>query len=424
MYLKRACLALLLPLVLACDNGRIRSDESVVDYAVRLAGENDAEYLAERLTLLGERGQKYAIQEDALIWAGYQQLMSGRIGRSRVLQEAATTLFPQSARAWDNLGEVGIYLGDRELAESSFERALSIDSMSDARWRVGRLDREMQEAAAETAVTSMFEPGSPTGLHGPYFGQTLPGTLPEVFAPGIVSTKGGHEFSCTFTPDGRAFYFNRGPNIYVAYWREDGWTAPAFAPFNSDQLDHEPFIPANGTRLYFGSGRAREGAEADEAYGIWFMERVGEEWGTPEYLFPGMFVTTAVDGDAYVTSLDFAAGGGICVYHMEDGFSQECQRLTGGINSVHAAHPLIAPDESFLVFDANDDLYISFPLGDGGWSTGTRIDEISSIGSIMTASLSPDTAVLFFYANHDIYWVSPEVLRPYVAAFVAGSAAR
>ncbi len=418
MNLKPVVLVVLLTSTSSCTPDGIRSDESPAEYAVRLAAEHDAEYLVQRLNELADtRGEENSIDGDALTGAGYQQLMSGHIEVSHVVQEAATTMFPDLARAWGNLGEVAIYLEDRDLAQRSFERALALDSTNDARWRLPRLDAAIQQAAAETKVLNMFEPGSSTGLDGPYFGQPLPGTVPEVFAPGIVSTRGGHEFSCTFSTDGREFYFNRGSNIYVAYWREDGWTAPEYAPFNSDRLDHEPFIPADGSKLYFGSGRERAGVSADEAYGIWVMERAGERWGDPAYLFPGMFVTTASSGNAYVTNLDFAAGGGLCVYRPDQGEYGECERLEGGINSIQAAHPLIAPDETFLIFDAQDGgLYISFPLGDGGWSVGARIDEISDIGEIMTAALSPDTRILFFYANHDIYWVSTEVLQPYVAA--------
>ncbi|MFC1639483.1 tetratricopeptide repeat protein [Gemmatimonadota bacterium] len=422
MISRRYGVVLLFSVVISCTNERIRSDESPAEYATRLAGDFGADFLVDRLNALADaRGEEYMIDGDALTWAGYQQLMSGNIETSLVLQEAATTLFPQSARAWENLGEVGVYLGDRELAQRSFERAVALDSTNDARWRIDRLDQSLRDAANETDVLILFEPGEPTGLVGPYFGQSLPGAIPEVFAPGIVSTRGGHEFSCSFTPDGREFYFNRGPNIYVSYWREDGWTAPEFAAFNSDQLDHEPFIASDASKLFFGSGREREGAEGNEAYGIWVMERLADGWGPPEYLFPGMFVTTAASGNAYVTDVFYTVGGGICLYPWDGEEFRDCQRLRGGINSGEAAHPLIAPDESFLIFDGDDDLYISFPLGDGSWSAGVRIDEISDLGSIMTASLSPDGRVLFFYANHDIYWVSTEVLQPYVAVFLAQS---
>ena len=43
----------------------------------------------------------------------------------------------------------------------------------------------------------------------PYLGQKPPGTDPEVFAPGIVSTDDHIEMGCAWTPDGKEFYFDR-----------------------------------------------------------------------------------------------------------------------------------------------------------------------------------------------------------------------
>ena len=46
-------------------------------------------------------------------------------------------------------------------------------------------------------------------LKGPYLGQKTPGMTPEKFPPGIVSTEEFREFSDTFTPDGKEYYFFR-----------------------------------------------------------------------------------------------------------------------------------------------------------------------------------------------------------------------
>lgn len=45
-------------------------------------------------------------------------------------------------------------------------------------------------------------------LIGPYLGQKPPGSTPEIFAPGIVSTE-GWEVSGAFTPELNEFYFIR-----------------------------------------------------------------------------------------------------------------------------------------------------------------------------------------------------------------------
>jgi hypothetical protein len=85
-------------------------------------------------------------------------------------------------------------------------------------------------------------------LKAPYLGQKPPGTIPEVFAPGLVSTRDHKEFSCTFSPDGREFYFNRGGNILMCRYEKNEWKEPVRASFDTDFMDHEPHIPAAGSK--------------------------------------------------------------------------------------------------------------------------------------------------------------------------------
>ena len=61
------------------------------------------------------------------------------------------------------------------------------------------------------------EDPEPTWLTGKaaYLGQTPPGSIPEPFAPGIVSTEDSIEFAGTFSPDGREYYFtSRAPGKF------------------------------------------------------------------------------------------------------------------------------------------------------------------------------------------------------------------
>jgi len=402
----------------------MRPDESVEDYAARLTMDGDATFVVEQLRLLAdERGVESAVEELALIDKGSSLLSAGEIERAFTIHQASVELFPNSSPAWWNLGELAIYAGNRELAQRSLERAIELDSNSIATWYLAELDMRIREAAAETQVMARYEAGEPTGLTGPYLGQLPPGLTPEVFAPGIVSTRGGHEFSCTFSPDGREFYFNRGYNIYVSHWLDDGWTAPEPVPFNSEFLDHEAHISADGRHLYFGSARPRDGFEGEDAYGIWVMRRSDSGWGPPEFLFSGMYVTTALNGNAYVTDIFNMAGGGLAVYRKTSDGYEPLEKLAGPVNSFRAAHPMIAPDERYLLFDGygpgsvgGDDFYVSTRIDGGTWSEPRHIAEMSTFGSNMTASLSPDGRFLFYYANHDIYWVSAEILEPYLTS--------
>jgi len=421
--MKNTLSALIILAVLACaPEAGPRPGESPFEAAARLATTLEPSEVAQSLrTAASERGDGFLLSDEAFARGGRQLLMEGEIGMSFRVLQAAEILFPDSWRIFQNLGEVAIYLGDRDVAQEKLERAFALDSMnSDAGWILPELDRRIMEAQRETTVRARFQQGESTGLVGPYLGQEPPGLIPEVFAPGIISTRGGHEFSCTFSPDGREFYFNRGPNIYVALWREDGWTAPAFASFNSEELDHEPFISADGGFLFFGSGRPRADAPPWGPYGIWRMSRTDDGWSDPVFLFPGMYVTATSSGDAYLTDVFRVTGGGIGVHRMVDGNYGPLERIQDGPNLMTAAHPLIAPDGSFMIFDGQGRLFISFSLDSGVWSDPVHLEELDTGGNLMTASLSPDGAYLFYYSFHDIYWVSTEVLDPYRADFIRG----
>jgi len=119
---------------------------------------------------------------------------------------------------------------------------------------------------------------------------------PVIFAPGIVSTVMS-EFSCTFSPDGKSFYFARDIggykyNIYITRETENGWTNPQVAPFSGKYLDHEPFCSHDGRRLFWGSIRPLNDGKI--AYSTWFIEKTDEDWGEPQPLnFFAMYVTSS-----------------------------------------------------------------------------------------------------------------------------------
>ena len=177
-------------------------------------------------------------------------------------------------------------------------------------------------------------------------------------------------------------------------------------------------------RPLFGTGRPQPPSE-EPSCGIWVMEKVGDQWADPKYHGPGMYVTTTTDGTIYVTDTSNPEDWGVIVRsRLINGTYQEFELLGGGINkSYHDAHPCIAPDERFLIFDSDrpgalggeedNDLYISFRNEDGSWGEAVQLKDVSTEGDNMTAYLSPDGKFLFYYAYHDIYWISSDVVKKY-----------
>src|SRR5690348_6444745 len=91
----------------------------------------------------------------------------------------------------------------------------------------------------------------------------LPGTPvaePTVFAPGIIST-GDYEGAEEFSPDGKTLYYLKLTPDF-SFWTmvfsrfENGaWTKPQVAPFSGRYSDADPFITADGKRMFFVSRR-------------------------------------------------------------------------------------------------------------------------------------------------------------------------
>lgn len=258
-------------------------------------------------------------------------------------------------------------------------------------------------------------------LKGPYLGQKPPGLQPKVFAPRIVSTKEYREFSGTFTPDGKEYYFFRfaeGAGMMVCKLQNEGWTAPKPAHFNTKYIDNEPHITLDGKIFYFNSNRPIPGCDIKRnPTQIWFMERLGASWGVPKHLCEGMFVTSSKNGNIYLND---------GITKLVNGEFVPFQKIIGALNMPptgwkRGRHSSIAHDESYLIFDtqksgsewnADENLFICFRMGNGTWSKAIDLgSKLNLPGGKVLATISPDSKYLFFCNRGDIYWVSTKIIE-------------
>jgi hypothetical protein len=137
-----------------------------------------------------------------------------------------------------------------------------------------------------------------------------------------------------------------------------------------------------------------------------------------------MFASAALNGTLYYTDMsNWPNPPGIVSSKLVNGEYAKSQILDGGVNSpMFGAHPCIAPDKSFIIYDSfrrdgqgggkKPDLYVSFRKEDGSWGPAMNLgDNINHAGSNLGASLSPDGKYLFYSSEGDIYWVSTEILN-------------
>lgn len=143
------------------------------------------------------------------------------------------------------------------------------------------------------------------------------------------------------------------------------------------------------------------------------MEKTDHGWGEPKFLDApvnngfAMCVTSAKNGNLYYTGVD-----GLYRSIYKNGKYSEPQKLKDENDEYFfGAHPFIAPDESYLIFDSGPGLMISFQTKDG---TRTNAKKMGIIPN-MCPSVSPDGKYLFFARHGNIVWVDAkiiEILKP------------
>ena len=304
-------------------------------------------------------------------------------------------------------------------------------------------------------------------LKGPYLGQKPPGIIPEIFAPGIVSTE-MHEHSIpSFSPDGNQL-------LWYSQFLDDGgfpgkviessivegkWTEPEFFDAITFKSSSAAFFSPDGNRIYFTS----KGNDEDKSiggYDIWHIEKSENSWGLPKNLgspinglnhdFGG---TLSKDLTLYFSSEIDPETNLYGIYRSEliDGKYQTPELLPANINTKHVDWtPFIAPDESYLLFSSNrpngnggesGDIYVSYKNPDNTWTDPVNLGPTINWPDSQERYpyVSPDGKFLFYASNkfdkeitsdnvqslkfyrekmtkpgnswNDIYWVSSQIIE-------------
>ncbi|RIV30756.1 hypothetical protein D2V08_16960 [Flagellimonas lutimaris] len=262
-------------------------------------------------------------------------------------------------------------------------------------------------------------------IENPYLGQKPPGLTPIPFAPGLISTE-IYEYDGAFSKDMKAFYFirrgeeNKKSAFYEYKYNETNrkWEKSEIA----SPWIGRPVISPDGQTMHLGDN---------------YLKRTESGWSELQKLEP----PTVSNDSMYIMRLSSSANG---TYYFDtykendptfpirysrviNGKHEEPKALPKAINTgTFLSHPFIAPDESYLLFDAERedgfgefDIYISFKQKDGTWGDGINLgDKINTNAWEASASITPDGKYLFFsrnigsddFENVDIFWVDAKVI--------------
>ncbi|MEP3371347.1 MAG: hypothetical protein ABJL43_04345 [Maribacter dokdonensis] len=259
-----------------------------------------------------------------------------------------------------------------------------------------------------------------------YLGQKPPGLTPIPFAPGLVSTE-IYEYDGAFSKDMKAFYFIR---------RGEEHKKSAFYEYKYNETNGKwekseiaspwigrPVIAPDGETMHLGDK---------------YLKRTESGWSELQSLEP----PTVSNDSMYIMRLSSSSNG---TYYFDtykendptfpirysrliNGKHEEPKALPKSINTgTFLSHPFIAPDESYILFDAeredgfgDADIYISFKQKDGSWGNSINLgDKINTNAWEASASITPDGKYLFFsrnvgtddFANVDIFWVDATIIN-------------
>ncbi|WP_262696319.1 TolB family protein [Kordiimonas aquimaris] len=269
-------------------------------------------------------------------------------------------------------------------------------------------------------------------LTGPYLGQTPPGSTPEIFAPGNVNKEDSIDLEGMFGSDMNSFYFVREGEEYAGvvkvgeYKGDDVSYGLAVIEYKNNKWQQsvvakavsEPSISPDGNTILLKQAYVER---TDTGWSE--MKSLGEPFSSISIMRSAISSNGTIYFDTYNPALDIP----LRYSRLVNGKYEE-PKLLGpqfGIGRYNA-HPYIAPDESYIVFDSvrdaghgSSDLYISYRKADGSWGPVINLgDKINTGFSEKNPSVSPDGKFLFFdrrtkRGNEDvtIYWVDAKFIE-------------
>jgi ankyrin repeat protein/Tol biopolymer transport system component len=344
----------------------------------------------------------------------------------------------------DRFGWTPLHYAARDGRTDAARMLIGKGAPLDARTIMGQTAYNVAEERGMRATASLLgEKGADKSeirfpvLEGDYLGQKPPEGKSELFGLGIISSIWGLHSTAVFTPDGNEVYwapmmtfpgeiYSKGGLLMMK--RVNGrWTPPAWASFSGPNGEEDvPFFSADGKRVYFISRRPLPGEKEMGSEKIWYAERKPDGWSEPRPLDPAVNSVNkhwefSLDrkGNVYFAGQGPDSRGRQDIYlaRLSGGKYEKPVNLGEPINSAGVEDtPFIAADGSYLLFERDYDLWISFRKPDGAWSAPLSLGpEVNSPSIELCPIVTADGKYLFFLSQRDgeshAYWVRADVIE-------------
>jgi len=242
------------------------------------------------------------------------------------------------------------------------------------------------------------------------FGQGIvdPAAQPQVFSQ-EGKTDLNNESVATFMPNQKTVYIADGQTIVVSKRSSGKWGTPVTAPFSGQWKDWDPAMSPDGKRLIFVSTRPLEDMPQDKPQKnahLWYVDHLrGDNWSKPKHFdapvneegFNDFGPSISSLGSICFCSRNRDGNKGMRGYYIKwlgDHYDKPRMLALKGENEIF--DPFIAPDEHYIIFVSNGELYISYRKGDD-WSQGQKLGPAVNNGKGNSDPyISPDGKTLYY----------------------------
>lgn len=260
------------------------------------------------------------------------------------------------------------------------------------------------------------------------FDSVVPGIEPKLFAKEIIGKANMYIGYCTFNKAGTEFYFtvtdkdwgtsrickisvdNPG-KIDTLFFVDKMWEGEPFINFNGDKMFFTVILPPKENQPWHSD--------------LYCVDKTDSGWSKPALLKAPLNssasewnISSTKNGILYFASERGADRLKADLYRAipENGQYKNAEKLPYPINTeFNDSDPLIAPDESFLIFHSDrqggygaHDLYVCFRNEKNEWTSPNNMgSSINTQGWEMAPSLSPDSKYLFFTRRKDFQTLEP-----------------
>ncbi|HJP62830.1 MAG TPA: hypothetical protein VJ844_05280 [Mucilaginibacter sp.] len=235
-----------------------------------------------------------------------------------------------------------------------------------------------------------------------------PAAQPKVFAQ-EGKTDLSNESVAAFMPNQKTVFIAEGQTIVVSKMAKGKWGMPVTASFSGQWKDWDPAMSPDGKRLIFVSTRPLEGMPQDKAQKnahLWYVDKLsGDAWSAPKHFDVPVNVEGCNDfgpsisgsGTICFCSRNRDGNAGMRGYYVKwlgDHYDKPKMLALNGDKEIY--DPFIAPDEHYIIFVSDNELYISYRNGDD-WTQGRKLSaNVNNGKGNFDPYVSPDGKTLYY----------------------------